>query len=348
MSAPIDRRRRALVAALIATCIAAGSGVVIAYKTRPMPVVPAIPTALSTVPSAPEVKRPKPEPVAAKPAAPDAGRPEPAGPFGCSIPRASGTTRQAIDGGEYVLRVPASYEPERPYPILIVLWSEPLRSLTGFLKNSGLNRLADEEGVILIAPEYGERDVDPSVELTIESVRHAAERLCIDPARRYVIGHGGGGRRATQLRCKMGLSAMVASSSGQGVDEDICQSEPVPFLRIYGTLDARLPIEGGKGCFSGPYLPAARVEAGWAGRNDCEGRSKVYLRHGKSSCRIWKCAAPFALCELHGGHDWPGAPAGIMLPGCDDKPADFPATETVWRFFTEHGRSLTADPIPVR
>ena len=249
---------------------------------------------------------------------------------------------------QYTVHIPRGYDPQVEHPV-VLLFHNALKDGAGVIKGTDFTRIADREGLVLIAPDspdatrpwFGADDV----EFTKTALREVGEFACLDRTRVYALGHGGGGNFATTLRCKMPLSAIVTASTGEYVSDQMCEADPTPLLRFYGTKDRHVPMAGGEGCFDkNNFRSAAEIAELWRERNQTTTRGVTWTSHKRSKCELWEGGAPFVSCALDGGHDWPTAPTKVDFPWCTAPAHDFPMTDTTWRFFKEFGRALPETP----
>lgn len=279
--------------------------------------------------------------------APDLSRDPLAG--GCGKPlRWRGTrTRdvpRAAEPRRFTLHVPRTYDPNVKHRV-VMIFHNALTDGRSVIRSTEFDNLADREGLVLIAldaldsarPWYRTDDV----ELTHRVLDEATNLLCLDRSHVYALGHGGGGNYAVRLRCELPLSAIAISGTGDHVDTEICESEPTPFLRFYGTKDRHVPWKGGRGCFDpNEFRSAKEIERQWRARNRTSARGQTWTSDPGGTCTLWSGDAAVVSCRLDGGHDWPNGQVSLEIPGCAAPPPKFPMATTVWRFFDEHGRDL--------
>lgn len=103
------------------------------------------------------------------------------------------TAMKSSDGQTYQLQLPAEYRHGRPYPLLIVCHSAGEGAL------AAINRwasLADDNGVIVAAPEWGKGDygyTSKEHQPVLEMLRDLKQRFNIDSDRVFLAGYGAGG-----------------------------------------------------------------------------------------------------------------------------------------------------------
>lgn len=190
------------------------------------------------------------------------------------------------------VRVPATYDPRVPAPLLLLLH--------GFAASPGyvepylkVRPLADERGFIFIQPHgtfnssrsafwnatdaccaasQSEREVDDGLYLRsiIDEVRGL---LNVDPDRIYVVGHSNGGFMAYRMACEHAdVIAGIASLAGATfATPDECQpGMPVQVLEVHGSSDNTVLYRGGNSQVTGrPYPGAVRTVEQWATYNGC-------------------------------------------------------------------------------
>ncbi|MER7463112.1 PHB depolymerase family esterase [Streptomyces sp. NPDC097981] len=254
--------------------------------------------------------------------------------------------RLAVDGGtrEYLLRRPAAHG-GAPRPLLIAFHgrgadAEHLR------RQSGLDRAADERGMLLVYPEalgkaWGagsaptaqRPDPDSDVRFTEALVAELVRTGRADPHRVYVAGFSNGGSMALRMAAQRpDLVAGAVSVSGE-LPTGAAAVKPtgaVSTMIVYGAEDpvrplAGLPSPGPAGPGEEPMTPTmsarasaeAFATAGGAGGPVEEGKpgyDSVTWPPGSAGAAV-------RLLVLHGaGHTWPGS---AMPP-----PADFGAVST--------------------
>ena len=164
------------------------------------------------------------------------------------------------------LRVPASYDPKKPSPLVLVLHGY---GSTGADHASlfTLGAVPEAERVIVVAPDgtldaskarfwnavpaccdFESTKVDDVAYLrgVVEELRG---RYAIDPKRIYAVGHSNGGAMALRLACDAAdLFAAVIDLAGPFYEHgaEACHpSQPVSARIMHGTRDAVVPFAGG-------------------------------------------------------------------------------------------------------
>jgi polyhydroxybutyrate depolymerase len=266
----------------------------------------------------------------------------------------------------YRVRVPPSYVPTRPTPVVV--------AFHGFGSNeleqeglSQMSQVADEKGFIAVYPRglnYSEaRRVPPDPQYDDSRSWNAGgccgpaqvynandvdfvealfadldKRLCVDTRRIYATGLSNGGFFSYRLACERAERfAAIAPVAGSENVFPCNPSRPVPVMHFHGTADTTIPYEGGTIPLGRPYSSAPDTVAKWAERNGCKGTLEETYRQADSICRTHTgCSAPATLCTVqNGGHTWPG---GLMPAEYGYTTRNLDATREMWRFFELHPR----------
>lgn len=189
-----------------------------------------------------------------------------------------------------ILRVPDSYDPAKPAPLVIVLHGY---GANGAVQNIffNLGSVADREGFFLIAPDgtrdqtgnqfwngtdtccdFDKRGVDDVKYLT-GLVDELAGFYNIDPKRVFLVGHSNGGSMSFRLACDASdrFAALVDLAGPYFSNPALCKpTSPVAVLHLHGTKDMEVPYDGeaapnGAGRFGGA-LDAVNA---WAAHDHC-------------------------------------------------------------------------------
>lgn len=198
---------------------------------------------------------------------------------------------QTIDAGrgELSLRVPSSYDPGKPAPLVVLLhgYGSSGERQDGYMKFSAL---ADRYGFLFVAPDghqenggsnnrfwnatqaccnfYGGTDDDGAYIIGI--INQVKERYSVDADRVYLIGHSNGGFMSYRMAHEhAGVIAAIASLAGAEATTPLpAPPQPVHVLQIHGTQDGTIAYGGDE--IRGNRYPGARetVER-WAAYNSC-------------------------------------------------------------------------------
>jgi polyhydroxybutyrate depolymerase len=274
---------------------------------------------------------------------------------------ASAQSALVVGGNRPVtVHVPASYDPSRPAPLLIVLHGY---TATGGETAAyfGIADPAEREGYVYAFPDgtidsdgsrfwnatdaccnFDQRTVDDVAYLSgvIEDIQAA---LTIDPNRIVIAGHSNGGFMSYRMACERAdlVSAIVSLAGATFVDPaDCAPSEPVSVAQVHGTADSVVRFEGG-GPFSdhtAPHPGARATAESWATYDGCRGTPTVledrldidqYLEDGSDPAETSVEA-------------WTGCDAGSAvqlwtIPDGGHSPALAPSFgESVIRFLADH------------
>ena len=269
------------------------------------------------------------------------------------VDRTNGDLISSGEKREYLLYVPDSYDPSKPVPLVI--------NIHGFVQwpanqaeVSQWNRLADEEGFIVVYPSglgFPKRwrvavsSEDPvAVEKELRFFEDLIDRLsaeyAIDPARVFANGLSNGGGMALRLAC--GLPDRIEAIGGVAgaylVDLADCPGG-VPGIFFHGMLDKIVPFEGGPSeRFALPFPNIAAFVEDYARLNGCTLDETAILDKGNVLGIHYEGCPPGAGVEFYtikdGGHTWPGgSPLPERITGKTTQEID--ATELMWDFFME-------------
>lgn len=255
---------------------------------------------------------------------------------------------------EYLLYVPASYDPATPTSLVLSLhgaagWPALQRDVTGW------NRLADEEGFLVVYPSGVESEgprvwrveKGPGLAKDVRFFSDLLDRIestyTVDRRRIYVNGLSNGGGMSFVLSCTLGdrIAAVGTVAAAQTLPPSACRDpRPVPLIAFHGTGDPIVPYEGGTSWIGPIDFPDVSMwTASWARRNGCEPEPVESAPAADVTSRRYRgcgAGADVVLYTVHGGgHTWPG---GEVLPewflGPTTKTVD--ATRRMWEFFEKH------------
>src|SRR5712691_13334857 len=172
------------------------------------------------------------------------------------LDRTNGSIVSSGKPRSYLLYVPQSYDRAKPTPLVISMhgaagWPAQQMNLSGW------NRLADEQGFIVVYPSGSDvpkiwhvdrgaglmRDVR-FISALIDTLEAAYN---IDPTRIYANGISNGGGMAFVLSCTLSdrIAAVGMVAAAQTLPWSWCTDHrPVPMIAFHGTADL-VPYQGG-------------------------------------------------------------------------------------------------------
>jgi len=187
------------------------------------------------------------------------------------------------------VHVPATYDPETPAPLLLLLHGY---GASGEIQDSylGLADVADDAGMLYVHPDGTENsigkqfwnatdaccagprsDVDDSAYLA-DVIAKVSQDYNVDPDRVFIIGHSNGGFMAFRMACDHAdeIAAIVSWEAATFADPDDCApTEPVSTLQVHGESDTTILYGGGE--IAGRRYPSAPdTLAMWVAANGCD------------------------------------------------------------------------------
>ncbi len=262
----------------------------------------------------------------------------------------------------YILHIPSSYNGVTPIPLVIALHggggnSKSMQAKTGF------NKLADEEGFIVVYPDgtgrfknrlltwnagyccaYAlENNID-DVGFIRALIEKLQQTLKIDSNMIFITGHSNGGmmsyRLGSELSDIVAAIAPVAGSIGGKATEDSEEwiipepSFPVSVLAIHGLLDEQVAYDGGHGEKASGTREDISVNDSidfWVQHNNCNIIPDTQ-EVGNITIDTYKegnLGTEVVLYTINnGGHYWPGSN--------NDPYQEISAAEIIWDFFKDH------------
>jgi polyhydroxybutyrate depolymerase len=263
-----------------------------------------------------------------------------------------------VDGQtrRYVLYEPESYNVSTPTALVL--------SLHGFsdwpmhhMRMSGWNRIADEEGFIVVYPmgtgfplrwnAYATMEEDGSPNADVAFLQTLIDEMQntynIDPGQVYVNGLSNGAGMTQLLACEMGdnITAIGGIAGFYLFPWDECEANnPIPAMLFHGTADEIVPYFGGFYERTGENFPVLpEFAASWAERNGCaleadqDQVSASVTRTTYSGCEQ---GAEVVLYTIEGGgHTWPG---GCCLPEwiAGKTTQEIDASALLWEYYQAH------------
>lgn len=255
---------------------------------------------------------------------------------------------------EFVLHVPAGYDPGKPAPLVISLHGAGMWGAAQ-MDTSGWNAVADREGFIVVYPSgaegRGPRVWEPNPGAGVsEDVRFISDLIdelerthSIDASRIYANGLSNGGGMSFVLSCALSdrIAAVGMVAAALTTTWSWCtDGRPVPVIAFHGTADRFTPYRGGSSWVAPKPFPDIRSwMSRWAQRNHCEQiavESAVAPDVTRSEYPHCDADAEVLLYTIvGGGHIWPG---GGHLPEWAVGPTSrsIDASSEMWAFFSRH------------
>jgi len=258
-------------------------------------------------------------------------------PPACAIAHPAGVVNQQLTSGgrarEYRLFVPDSYDGKTRLPLMFNLHGTG-GDAAGQARDSGMERLAQEEGFIVIGLQGFQNSWnvllnDPNqvddVQYTSDVLDDALQKVCVDERKVYATGFSGGARMSSRLACNLSERiAAIAPVSGIRWTAP-CTGRAVPVVTFHGLADPQ-----------NTYAGMARADewvesvedalAGWANHNGCdEARNETPEVNLVSVYSYSNCTegADVVLYRIAGlGHTW--------------AKNEIDATREMWTFFKKH------------
>lgn len=267
----------------------------------------------------------------------------------------SGTIQSGGLTREYLLYVPASYQPGTPAPLVLNLHGYSSNNVEQLLYGD-FRPIADTAGFLLVCPNgtldnqgqrfwntfLGNSPVD-DVAFLSGLIDTLAAEYDIDPNRIYSTGMSNGGFMSYSLACELSdRITAIASVTGSMIQSRLnaCDpGRPVPVMEIHGTADNTVPYNGSA---INTFVAIPTLVAAWAMKNGCDPTPVTTAVPNTSTTD--GCTAERQLFANGdngstvehfkvngGGHTWPGAifPIGVTNQ-------DFSASREIWRFFSQY------------
>ena len=274
---------------------------------------------------------------------------------------ASSSAALIVGGARPVdVHVPASYDPSRPAPLLLLLhgYSASGKEIDAYFD---LAAAAERQGFVYATPD-GTRDsqgnrfwnaTDACCNFdrsTVDDVAYLSSviteiqgKVAIDPKRITVAGHSNGGFMSYRLACQRAdLIAAIVSLAGETFADpaDCKPSGPVSVAQVQGTADEVIHFDGG-----GPltdvtkgYPGAESTAAAWAKNDGCSAKASALDAKLDVDADLSDGTDP-AETSIE---EWSGCEGGSTvqlwtIPNASHSPALTPAfADAVIRFLDDH------------
>lgn len=237
---------------------------------------------------------------------------------GCSAtaPRFDGARSVMVAGKqrEYLVQLPAGYDPMRRYPLLFGLHGAGGNGPS--YAGSFPLRAAWQEKAILVFPSALFYPVDGRTTWRFPTDENLAffdamvaeldAGLCVDRARVFASGFSSGGFFSNTLGCRRGdtVRAIVPVAGGDRDFNELCVGH-VAVLVISSPLDTSDPTGGPPGISH--HERGLRALDYFRERNGCSDATEPLAAEGCVQYRDCQAGAPVLYCEHQSGHAWPSA-----------------------------------------
>lgn len=260
---------------------------------------------------------------------------------------------------QYMLYVPATYNPNNAVPLLLNLHGYGSNNLQQMFY-ANFRPIADTANFIIVAPNgtidisnsrywnvgFFPSDIDDVGFLTA-LIDTLSKQYNINPSQIYSTGMSNGGFMSHDLACKTNRFAAIASVTGSITVSSFNSCTPnktIPVMQIHGTADATVPYNG-----TANFLPIEDVVNFWVKNNQCDTIPTITdvpnnsINDGATAKHfVYKGTAPVEFYKIENGeHTWPGAPIAIGIT-C----MDFSACKEIWRFLRSFSLINTAISYP--
>jgi polyhydroxybutyrate depolymerase len=264
--------------------------------------------------------------------------------------RGTGTSR------EYVVFVPDTCTPGRPWPVVIDLHgsgSHPREQLS----ITGMAAEAERRGLVILLPVAAAPmpgggatwNVPPSgsgpddVQFVSDALEDVAHRMPIDRSRVYVSGFSGGARLASAVASGLPQRIAAAGAIG-GLRAPDGSGSPVPIIAWHGTADPINPYDGGGPAYWGTGVESAA--RAWAVRNRCQLEpASSHPAPGVLRFDYRGCARSSAVVLQRldaSGHVWPGSAFPFPHARFGPTAHGVDTTRALLDFFESHRQPMAA------
>jgi polyhydroxybutyrate depolymerase len=270
-----------------------------------------------------------------------------------ATPAGQATTATITSGGRdrtYRLHLPASYQQNRPTPVVLVFHGRhgTARDIEKFSAFDTVDAItiypqglpaSDGETAWEGAP--GMAGVN-DLRFVTDLLDRTRETLCADPTRVFATGKSQGAGFVSLLACRMSdqIAAFgtVSGAFYPGFDKGCPGPRPVSLVDFHGTGDPQIHYTGGMS-HRESYPPMPEWFARRAGYAHCGPNPGTSGIGSDVTVLTWAGCAPGAALVHYritdGGHTWPGA---VAKSGEGKTTQTISATQVQWAFFQAHGR----------
>jgi len=277
----------------------------------------------------------------------------------------------------YLTHIPDNFNGTGTVPLVIAIHGgggdgEAMVKLT----EGGFNKLADEEGFVVIYPDAIEKNWNDGrsgeetgyrahleniddVGFISALIDSAIENLNIDRTRVYVTGISNGAMMTLRLGCELSDKIAAIAPVAGNIPENLypgCNPDTfISVMLINGVGDPLVPYEGGY--ITGPFgvetlgkvISTDETINFWINNNGCSALPAIInlpdidTRDGSTVIK-----STYSGCEENsevilytitgGGHTWPGGYQYLSKLIIGNTCRDIDANEAIWNFFKSHSR----------
>jgi poly(3-hydroxybutyrate) depolymerase len=213
---------------------------------------------------------------------------------------ASGTSR------EYIIKMPAGYDPRHPYRLIIALHGAMYDDTS--VDAGGPPTAAGAGPYYGIEPLSGGSAIFVAAQATSSGWTNANDlpyvnamiarfesQLCIDQSRIFMVGFSMGSIETIQLGCTLGnVLRAIAPMSGSLQGRSCSGTTPIAYWGSHGTNDPTIPIAQGRG-----------VRDTFVARNHCTTTTVAGSPSGCVNYQGCDAGKPVGWCEFDGVHQPP-------------------------------------------
>lgn len=271
-----------------------------------------------------------------------------------------------VDGMKryFTLHLPASYNRERPAPVVLNFHGGGGNSKTQ-RHISGMNATADRNGFIAVYPQgtnkkgklvkgytwngggccgWAQENRIDDVKFTAALLDALQAEFSIDTKRVYATGISNGAIMSYRLACELAdRIAAIAPVAGPMEMQTCTPSRPVSVINFHGERDEFAPYTGGSGKRSLKGQKFNSVENTLKRWQQILGLEKtnpevVHVTENVSSTAYRSRRAEYVLYTIReGGHTWPGGKFGFLGKRfLGEMNMEISANEIMWDFFQRH------------
>ncbi len=248
-----------------------------------------------------------------------------------------GTTEHRItsDGTErsYLLHIPPDYDGSTRFPVIFAFHGVGDQA-GSFVSATGMDRLADRQGAIVVAPEgsgglpawsFRAEGDQPAADVSYvhELVDRVKDTTCVDERRVYAAGFSNGSTLVLSLACEPNRDFAAFGAVSGPYYTSRCDDAPArSIFYVHGAADLIIPFDGAK-TILGDLPAVADALTDWAEHDECRRpASTTTVMPSVTQYRWTGCARGGdvqAYVVAGGAHTWPGW-----------------VTDRMWSFFADH------------